>query len=76
MDPSEKMVKQAQESSSETTDRSEYVQSAAEKLDVLADNSVDLMISAQALHWFDYPRFWPEVCAQNYFLECPCKQTV
>ncbi len=27
----------------------------------LADSSVDLVTVAQALHWFDYARFWPEV---------------
>lgn len=27
----------------------------------LADGSVDLVTVAQALHWFDYARFWPEV---------------
>lgn len=27
----------------------------------LADNSVDLVAVAQALHWFDFPRFWEEV---------------
>jgi len=27
----------------------------------LKDRSVDLVTAAQALHWFDRPRFWPEV---------------
>jgi SAM-dependent methyltransferase len=27
----------------------------------LPDGSVDLVIAAQALHWFDFDRFWPEV---------------
>lgn len=27
----------------------------------LPDRSVDLILVAQALHWFDYDRFWPEV---------------
>lgn len=27
----------------------------------LEDDSVDLITVAQALHWFDYDRFWPEV---------------
>lgn len=26
-----------------------------------ADNSFDLIVVAQALHWFDFARFWPEV---------------
>ena len=32
----------------------------AEKTD-FADNSFDLVNVAQALHWFDFERFWPEV---------------
>jgi len=37
-----------------------YVQSPAESLAFLADESVDLMIAAQAGHWFDWSRMWPE----------------
>ena len=34
---------------------------AAEDLSFLADASVDLVVSAQAAHWFDYGRLWPEL---------------
>lgn len=27
----------------------------------LADSCADLLLAAQALHWFDFARFWPEV---------------
>jgi ubiquinone/menaquinone biosynthesis C-methylase UbiE len=27
----------------------------------LPDHAVDLVTTAQALHWFHYPSFWPEV---------------
>ncbi|RBP48340.1 class I SAM-dependent methyltransferase [Arenicella xantha] len=37
-----------------------YIQSGAEHTP-LANNSVDLVTVAQALHWFDYQQFWPEV---------------
>ena len=37
-----------------------YHVQAAEKSD-LADRSVDLITVAQALHWFDFERFYPEV---------------
>ncbi|KAF9233621.1 S-adenosyl-L-methionine-dependent methyltransferase [Melanogaster broomeanus] len=38
----------------------EYVQSPAEKLEFLKPESVDLMIAAQAGHWFDWSTMWPE----------------
>ncbi len=38
----------------------DYIQSAAEKIDLL-DNSIDLIISAQAMHWFDHAKFYKEV---------------
>jgi SAM-dependent methyltransferase len=40
--------------------RIEYRVSPAEACD-LDDRSVDLVTAAQALHWFDRPRFWTEV---------------
>ncbi|KAH0828843.1 hypothetical protein J3R83DRAFT_3313 [Lanmaoa asiatica] len=33
----------------------------AERLTFLSEGSVDLMIAAQAGHWFDWSRMWPEV---------------
>lgn len=37
-----------------------YIQSTAEKIDV-PDNSLDLVISAQAMHWFNLVKFYKEV---------------
>ena len=39
----------------------EYKTGYSEKLDFLEDNSVDLVTSGQAAHWFDYPKFWKEL---------------
>lgn len=36
-----------------------YVQASAERMP-LADTSIDLLMVAQALHWFDFPRFFDE----------------
>ena len=41
-------------------DRIDYVVSPAETTP-FEDNSFDLVNVAQALHWFDFDRFWPEV---------------
>ncbi|THH29909.1 hypothetical protein EUX98_g4295 [Antrodiella citrinella] len=38
----------------------EYVQSPAETLPFLEDSSVDVIISAQAAHWFDWQKLWRE----------------
>lgn len=38
----------------------EFVQSPAESLDFIADESVDLIIAAQSCHWFDWSRVWPQ----------------
>lgn len=49
---------------------------------LVEDRSIDLIAVAQALHWFDFNRFWPEVrrvaapkaffCAWGYdWFECP-----
>ncbi|OCH88058.1 S-adenosyl-L-methionine-dependent methyltransferase [Obba rivulosa] len=40
--------------------RVRFVQGPAESLDFLEDGSVDLIVSAQAAHWFDWARLWPE----------------
>ncbi|KAK0232110.1 S-adenosyl-L-methionine-dependent methyltransferase [Armillaria nabsnona] len=41
--------------------RFEFVNSNAEDLSFLAPSTVDLVIAAQAAHWFDYSRLWPEL---------------
>ncbi|EPQ49742.1 S-adenosyl-L-methionine-dependent methyltransferase, partial [Gloeophyllum trabeum ATCC 11539] len=40
--------------------RFEYFQSPAESLLFLEDGSVDLIVSAQAAHWLDWGKMWPE----------------
>lgn len=55
------MIQQAQTTASDTLGRLDYIQSAAEKLDFLEADSVDLIVSAQAAHWFDYGTLWPEL---------------
>lgn len=64
VDPSSKMIKVAQgtlKSTPESTGQYEYIQASAENLTFLEDSSVDLVISAQACHWFDWNKIWPEV---------------
>ncbi|KAF9158196.1 hypothetical protein DFQ26_007884 [Actinomortierella ambigua] len=39
----------------------EYIVSPSEDLSVLPSSSVDLLTVAQALHWFDHPKFFAEV---------------
>ncbi len=41
--------------------RFEFVNSNAEDLSFLAPSTVDLLVAAQAAHWFDYSRLWPEL---------------
>ncbi|KAH9922130.1 S-adenosyl-L-methionine-dependent methyltransferase [Fomitopsis serialis] len=64
-DPSEGMLVQAREvvKSRPELDRPgrfKFVQSAAEELGWLEEGSVDLIVSAQAAHWFDWAKLWPE----------------
>lgn len=40
--------------------RVRFIQGPAESLGFLEDGSVDLIVSAQAAHWFDWARLWPE----------------
>ncbi|EMD36616.1 hypothetical protein CERSUDRAFT_84797 [Gelatoporia subvermispora B] len=40
--------------------RTRLVHGSAESLDFLEEGSVDLIVSAQAAHWFDWTRLWPE----------------
>ncbi len=41
-------------------DNVQYSVQAAEKTD-LPEGTIDLVVVAQALHWFDFPKFWKEV---------------
>lgn len=38
-----------------------FVRSSAENLRFLENGSVDLVIAAQACHWFDWSKVWPEL---------------
>ncbi|KAG2034793.1 S-adenosyl-L-methionine-dependent methyltransferase [Suillus americanus] len=64
VDPSSKMTEVAQgilEKSPMSTGQFEYVRGSADNLPFLDDGSVDLVISAQASHWFDWKKVWPEL---------------
>jgi ubiquinone/menaquinone biosynthesis C-methylase UbiE len=39
----------------------EYQVGSAESLPFLEDESVDMVVAAQAAHWFDYPKLFPEL---------------
>lgn len=54
-DTSESQISQA-----DPVDNVSYLQQAAEAID-LPDNSVDLVVAAQAAHWFDLEGFYSEV---------------
>ncbi|KAI0929476.1 hypothetical protein AcV7_005320 [Taiwanofungus camphoratus] len=67
-DPSAKMIEQAtaglrvhtQQGYPDLAERVRFVQSPAEELGWMDSESVDLIVSAQAAHWFDWARLWPE----------------
>ncbi|KAG1796066.1 S-adenosyl-L-methionine-dependent methyltransferase [Suillus plorans] len=64
VDPSSKMIEVAQgilKSIPESTGQYEYIQASAESLTFLENSSVDLVIAAQACHWFDWNKMWPEL---------------
>jgi trans-aconitate 3-methyltransferase len=51
------MVKQATSSTKEKN--VSFYQGNAEDLDSFGDSSIDMIISSQAAHWFDYRKVWP-----------------
>lgn len=57
IDPSEPMVKKA--ISSTKQENVAFRQGNAEDLDSFGDGSIDMVISSQAAHWFDYSKVWP-----------------
>ncbi|KAI1798269.1 S-adenosyl-L-methionine-dependent methyltransferase [Ganoderma leucocontextum] len=67
VDPSAKMIEQARESVKsrlaglDLSAQIEFHQSSAEVLPLIQDGSVDLLTAAQAAHWFNWEKFWPEV---------------
>jgi SAM-dependent methyltransferase len=61
-DPSAGMIKKAQDSSSNSEyPNVNYKVAFAESLPFLKDDSVDIVVAAQAAHWFDYPKLFPEL---------------
>lgn len=59
LDPSAGMVRQATEMTSDPSIT--FKQSGAEDLSSLPDKSVDMVVSGQAAHWYDYSKVWPEL---------------
>jgi SAM-dependent methyltransferase len=57
IDPSAPMVNQAASSTKE--ENVSFRQGNAEDLDSFGDGSIDMVISSQAAHWFDYSKVWP-----------------
>jgi len=61
-DPSEKMVERARLALPQNcANQIEFTQGSAEDLSMLPDSSVDLVVAAQASHWFDWSKVWPEI---------------
>ncbi|KAJ4153748.1 hypothetical protein LMH87_010222 [Akanthomyces muscarius] len=58
-DPSPNMVAQAKGMTQDS--RIKFRQAKAEDLSFLPDKSIDLVVSGQAAHWFDYSKAWPEI---------------
>lgn len=64
VDPSESMIEGAKsylQGHEDQGTKFELVQSSAEDLSFLQNNSVDLVVGAQAAHWFDWAKIWPEI---------------
>lgn len=59
IDPSAGMIKQASRSTNDP--KITFRQGGTEDLSFLPDKSVDLVVSGQAAHWFDYSKAWPEL---------------
>lgn len=55
------MMEQAKILSSTEYPNLTFRQSPAESLPFLEDSSVDIIVAGQAAHWFDYPKFFPEM---------------
>ena len=59
-DPSPGMLRQARALSSDARNIA-FEPAAAEELAAVPTASVDMVVSGQAAHWFDYARWWPEM---------------
>ncbi|HWX16946.1 MAG TPA: class I SAM-dependent methyltransferase [Chthoniobacterales bacterium] len=64
-------ISEEQISYATSRDNIKYSVQAAEQTG-FPDQSMDLVVVAQALHWFDYTKFWPEVArvARQHALFC------
>ncbi|CAE6456202.1 unnamed protein product [Rhizoctonia solani] len=62
-DPSEGMVENARIAAEQSgrAQKPKFVVSPAEKLSFLEDDSVDMVVAAQAAHWFNYKTLFPEL---------------
>ena len=61
-DPSMGMIKQAESLTSRNdVPNVTFLEASAESLPSLQESSVDMIVAAQAAHWFDYPRLFPEL---------------
>ncbi|KAF8514950.1 S-adenosyl-L-methionine-dependent methyltransferase [Hysterangium stoloniferum] len=63
VDPSDSMITKANKlmEASPPTNTIKYIKNKAEELSFISTESVDLVIAAQAAHWFDYSKLWPEL---------------
>ncbi|KAL5521056.1 hypothetical protein ACEPAG_8978 [Sanghuangporus baumii] len=70
VDPSKKMIESgrkyideelSRQGMKQLNERFKFVVSPAENLSFLTPDSIDLVVAAQAAHWFDWKRLWPEL---------------
>lgn len=59
-DPSKGMIEQARQQGSQLSNV-EYREALAEASPFLEDGSVDMVVSGQAAHWFDFPKWFAEM---------------
>jgi ubiquinone/menaquinone biosynthesis C-methylase UbiE len=56
------MIEQAESSSlKEEYPKLTFRKGSGESLPFVTEGSVDLVVAAQAAHWFDYQKLWPEM---------------
>lgn len=61
-DPSPNMIQESKDSTpSSEYPNVEYHVASAESLPFIKDGSVDIVVAAQAAHWFDYAKLFPEL---------------
>ncbi|KAF7555575.1 hypothetical protein G7Z17_g2096 [Cylindrodendrum hubeiense] len=59
IDPSAGMIAQAAQTTKDP--KVSFRQGNSEDLSFIPDKSIDLVVAAQAAHWFDYTKAWPEL---------------